>query len=338
MDLNSIWFILIAILYIGYFILEGFDFGVGILHPFVAKTDTERRMVINTIGPHWDGNEVWLITAGGATFAAFPNWYATLFSGFYLPLFLMLVALIIRGVAFEFRSKDDDPRWRALWDWSIFTGSLIPAVLWGVAFANFVRGVPIDASQNYVGGFWNLLNPYALAAGVLTALGFTLQGAIFLALKAEAPIRSRVQSLMLRLWIPSVVVLVAVIGFTYSQTDILTKLGVNPGVIPIGAVLASFITGYFVYRKQSGWAFVMNSLAIALTIITVFLQLYPRVMVSSLNSEWSLTIYNASSSPYTLQVMTIIAVIFVPIVLVYQGWTYWVFRKRVSNNPEKLVY
>lgn len=338
MDLNSIWFILIAILYIGYFILEGFDFGVGILHPFVAKTDTERRMVINTIGPHWDGNEVWLITAGGATFAAFPNWYATLFSGFYLPLFLMLVALIIRGVAFEFRSKDDDPRWRALWDWSIFTGSLIPAVLWGVAFANFVRGVPIDASQNYVGGFWNLLNPYALAAGVLTALGCTLQGAIFLALKAEDPIRSRVQSLTLRLWIPSVVVLVAVIGFTYSQTDILTKLGVNPGVIPIGAVLASFITGYFVYRKQSGWAFVMNSLAIALTIITVFLQLYPRVMVSSLNSEWSLTIYNASSSPYTLQVMTIIAVIFVPIVLVYQGWTYWVFRKRVSNNPEKLVY
>jgi len=338
MELNSIWFILIAVLYTGYFILEGFDLGVGILHPFVAKTDTERRMVINTIGPHWDGNEVWLITAGGATFAAFPNWYATLFSGFYLPLFLMLVALIIRGVAFEFRSKDENPRWRALWDWSIFAGSFIPALLWGVAFANFVRGVPIDASQNYVGGFWNLLNPYALAAGVLTTLGFTLQGAIFLALKADDPIKTRVRSLALRLWIPSAVVLLAVIGLTYSQTDILTKLGVNPGVVPIGAVLASFITGYFVYRKQSGWAFVMNSLAIALTIITVFMQLYPRVMVSSLNPEWSLTIYNASSSLYTLQVMTIIAVIFVPIVLVYQGWTYWVFRKRVSNDPEKLVY
>jgi cytochrome d ubiquinol oxidase subunit II len=338
MELNTIWFILIAILYIGYFILEGFDLGVGILNPFVAKTDTERRMVINTIGPHWDGNEVWLITAGGATFAAFPNWYATLFSGFYLPLLLMLIALIIRGVAFEFRSKDENPRWRAVWDWSIFAGSFIPALLWGVAFANFVRGVPIDASQNYVGGFWNLLNPYALLAGVLTTISFTLLGAIYLALKADDPIKSRVNSLAIRLWIPSAVVLIAVIGLTYSQTDILTKLGVNPGVVPIGAVLASFFTGYFIYRKQFGWAFIINCIASALTISTVFLLLYPRVMVSSLNPEWSLTIYNASSSPYTLQVMTIVAVVFVPIVLVYQGWTYWVFRKRVSNNPEKLVY
>jgi cytochrome bd ubiquinol oxidase subunit II len=338
MELNSIWFILIAVLYIGYFILEGFDLGVGILHPFIAKTDTERRMVINTVGPHWDGNEVWLITAGGATFAAFPNWYATLFSGFYLPLFLMLIALIIRGVAFEFRSKDENPKWRAMWDWSIFAGSFIPSLLWGVAFANFLRGVPIDASQNYVGGFWNLLNPYALIAGVLSVLGFTLQGAIFLALKADDPIKSRAQSLAFRLWIPSVVILLAAIGLTYSQTDILMKLGVNPGVVPIGAVLASFITGYFVFRKMSGWAFILNSLAITLTVVTVFLELYPRVMVSSLNPEWSLTIYNTSSSPYTLQVMTIVAAIFVPIVLVYQGWTYWVFRKRVSNNPEKLVY
>jgi cytochrome d ubiquinol oxidase subunit II len=250
----------------------------------------------------------------------------------------MLIALIIRGVAFEFRSKDDNHRWRAVWDWAIFVGSFVPALLWGVAFANFVRGVPIDASQNYVGGFWNLLNPYALSAGLLTTISFTLLGAIFLALKAEDPIKTRAQNLALRLWIPSVVILIAVIGFTYSQTDILTKLGVNPGVIPIGAVLASLITGYFIYRKQFGWAFILDSLASALTVITVFMLLYPRVMVSSLNPEWSLTIFNTSSSPYTLQVMTIVAVIFVPIVLVYQGWTYWVFRKRVSNNPEKLVY
>jgi cytochrome d ubiquinol oxidase subunit II len=182
------------------------------------------------------------------------------------------------------------------------------------------------------------LNPYALSAGLLTTISFTLLGAIFLALKAEDPIKTRAQNLALRLWIPSVVILIAVIGFTYSQTDILTKLGVNPGVIPIGAVLASLITGYFIYRKQFGWAFILDSLASALTVITVFMLLYPRVMVSSLNPEWSLTIFNTSSSPYTLQVMTIVAVIFVPIVLVYQGWTYWVFRKRVSNNPEKLVY
>src|SRR5512133_1561445 len=174
MDLNTLWFILIAILYIGYFVLEGFDLGVGILLPFLGKTDQKRRMLINTIGPHWDGNEVWLITAGGATFAAFPNWYATLFSGFYLPLFLILMALIVRGVAFEFRSKDDDPRWRSLWDWSIFTGSLVPSLLWGVAFTNLVRGVPIDQNMMYVGGFFNLLNPYALLGGLVSLAAFTL--------------------------------------------------------------------------------------------------------------------------------------------------------------------
>src|SRR5512133_333243 len=174
MDLNTLWFILIAILYIGYFVLEGFDLGVGILLPFLGKTDQKRRMLINTIGPHWDGNEVWLLTAGGATFAAFPNWYATLFSGFYLPLFLILLALIVRGVAFEFRGKDDDPRWRSLWDWSIFAGSAIPALLWGVAFTNIVEGVPIDGNMQYVGGFFNLLNPYALLGGLVSLAAFTL--------------------------------------------------------------------------------------------------------------------------------------------------------------------
>lgn len=338
MDLNSIWFILIAILYIGYFILDGFDLGVGILHPFVAKNDTERRVIINSVGPHWDGNEVWLISAGGATFAAFPNWYATLFSGFYLPLFLMLVALIIRGVAFEFRSKDENPRWRSLWDWAIFAGSIIPALLWGVAFANIVRGVPIDASQNYTGGFWNLLNPFALVAGVLSTLAFTLQGALFLTLKTEDPIKSRIQAMTLRIWIPSALALIALVVYSNFETDILTKSGLTPGIVPIVAMFVSFITGYFVYRKQNRWAFAMSALVIALTISTVFLQLFPRVMVSSLNPDWSLTIYNASSSPYTLQVMTTIALILVPLMLAYQGWTYWVFRKRISNNPEKLVY
>ncbi|NTW11644.1 MAG: cytochrome d ubiquinol oxidase subunit II, partial [Chlorobiaceae bacterium] len=195
MDLQTIWFILITVLFTGFFFLEGFDFGVGILLPFMSRDDRERRTVINTIGPFWDGNEVWLITAGGAMFAAFPEWYATLFSGFYIALLLMLVALILRGVAFEFRSKHDNPAWRAFWDWSIFTGSAIPALLWGVAFANFIRGVPIDQSMNYAGGFFNLLNPYALVCGLASLSIFTLHGAVFLTLKTTGSLQKRAMSL-----------------------------------------------------------------------------------------------------------------------------------------------
>ncbi|GAP20863.1 cytochrome d ubiquinol oxidase subunit II [Leptolinea tardivitalis] len=338
MSLNIIWFVLIGILFTGYFILEGFDLGVGILHPFVAKTDTERRMVINTIGPHWDGNEVWLITAGGAMFAAFPNWYATLFSGFYLPLFLMLVGLILRGVALEFRSKNPNPRWRALWDWSLFAGSLIPALLWGVAFANFLRGVPVDAFQNYVGGFWNLLNPYALFAGLLTTTGFTLQGSLFLLLKTEGVVYERVKSLTFKIWMPVVVLLGGVILLSNYETDLLTKEGITTGIIPVLSVLTLLAAGFFIYKKQYAQGFILNSLTILLVTVLVFMGLFPRVLVSSLNPDWSLTIFNASSSPYTLQVMSIIALIFVPIVLIYQGWTYWVFRKRISDDPKKMVY
>lgn len=338
MDLNIVWFVLIGILYTGYFILEGFDLGVGMLLPFVAKTDTERRSVINTIGPHWDGNEVWLITAGGATFAAFPNWYATLFSGFYLPLMLMLVGLILRGVALEFRSKDENPLWRSFWDWSVCIGSFIPALLWGVAFANFIRGVPIDAAQNYTGGFWNLLNPYALTAGLLSTVGFILQGAIFLALKTEEPIRGKVQHMASRLWVPVLVLLAGVIVYSLIETEIVIKEGIRPGVLPYLALILQAAVGYFIYRGQYGKGFIFQSLTIATVTASAFLALFPRVLISSTNPEWSLTIYNAASSPYTLQVMSIIALIFVPIVLVYQGWTYWIFRKRVSKDPGKLIY
>lgn len=332
MDLNILWFILITVLYTGFFILEGFDFGVGILLPFIARNDQERRVVINTIGPHWDGNEVWLITAGGATFAAFPHWYATFFSGFYLPLFLLLVALIIRGVAFEFRSKEDHPRWRAVWDWSIFIGSLVPALLFGVAFANLARGVPIDAEMQYVGGFWNLLNPYALLIGVLAVVGFTFHGATFLNLKTGGVILERSRSVARRLWPVVVVVLLVSFIATYMATDAVARLGVNPGVIPIGAGLSILATGYFVRRRMDGWAFALSMLTIGLTVVTIFLILYPRVMVSSLDPAYSLTIYNASSSGYTLRVMSIVAAIFVPIVLIYQGWSYWVFRQRITAD------
>ncbi len=334
MDLNQVWFILIAVLYLGFFVLEGFDFGVGILLPFLGKKDEERRVIINTIGPHWDGNEVWLITAGGATFAAFPHWYATLFSGFYLPLFLILLALILRGVAFEFRSKDENPKWRAFWDWAIFGGSLVPALLFGVAFTNIMAGVPIDASMNYVGGFWNLLNPYALIGGLVSLLGFILHGAVFLSLKTDGEMMKRAQDAARKIWLPAMLVLVVFIIATYFFTDVLQQLGINPGPVPIGAFFTMLAAGYFVYTRRSGWAFLMTTLSILFATATIFLILYPRVMVSSLDPAYSLTIYNAASSPYTLRVMSIVALIFVPIVLAYQAWSYWVFRKRITQKQD----
>lgn len=334
MDLNILWFILITVLFIGFFVLEGFDYGVGILLPFLGKTDHERRIIINTIGPVWDANEVWLLTAGGAIFAAFPNWYATMFSGFYIALFLMLLALIARGVAFEFRSKDTNPRWRSLWDWAIFVGSFIPALLWGVAFANLLRGVPIDQNMTYVGGFFNLLNPFALLGGVAGLLGFTLHGAIFLSLKTEAPLVARATAIIKKVGpVETVVVFVFIISL-YIFTDALQHRGINPGVIPVSAVGFLLATGWFIHRQRFGWAFITNTLAIAMSTISIFLYLFPRVMVSSLNPAWSLTIYNASSSPYTLTIMSIVALIFVPIVLLYQGWTYRVFRKRITVKTD----
>lgn len=344
MDLNTIWFILIAVLYIGFFILEGFDFGVGILLPFLGRgstieaTDLKRRVIINTIGPFWDGNEVWLLTAGGATFAAFPLWYATMFSGFYLPFFLLLVALIFRGVAFEFRSKDKNQAWRSLWDWSIFAGSLVSALLLGIAFANLARGVPIDANMNYVGGFFYLLNPYALIGGVTTVLLFSLHGAIYLGLKTTRDLKESAEKAAWRLWIPTIVSLLLLLVTTYLSTGILDRLGVNPGVIPITGIAAALLAGYFIRRKQMGLAFGSTVVVIAATLVTFFLMLYPDLMISTIDPTYSLTIYNSASSAYTLRIMTIVALVFVPIVLLYQGWSYWVFRKRVKSEPQSLTY
>jgi len=336
--LQVIWFILIAVLWIGFFFLEGFDFGVGMLMPFLGKEDNERRAIINTIGPHWDGNEVWLITAGGATFAAFPQWYATLFSGFYPALFLLLLGLIVRGVSFEFRSKSDSRTWRRIWDWAIFFGSFLPALLLGVAFANLARGVPIDADMNYVGTFWTLLNPYGLIGGLGTVGIFLLHGAIFLDMKTEGVIQERAHSFARKFWLVQVLLTLALLVSTYFSTDILDQLGVNPGVVPITGFITMLLTGTFLNRKRIGWAFAMTGATVALTLATAFMIMFPRVMISTLNPEWSLTIYNASSSAYTLQVMTIVALIFTPIVLGYQAWTYWVFRKRISAEEKGLVY
>ncbi|NTW43324.1 MAG: cytochrome d ubiquinol oxidase subunit II, partial [Anaerolineaceae bacterium] len=302
MILNSVWFLIIAFLFIGYFILEGFDFGVGILLPFVTKDDTERRMIINTIGPHWDGNEVWLITAGGALFAAFPHWYATLFSGFYIALFLLLAALILRGVAFEFRSKDENRKWRTFWDWMIFIGSFVPALLWGVALTNFIGGVPVGESFQFVGNFWDLINIYTIIGGLVSLTGFLLQGAIFLTLKLEKPIATRMNKIARKIWIPNIIVIILFVIQTYFFTDILDQIGVNPGVIPIAAILSLFSVGWLLNQNLNGWAFFMNSLTILFSTSTIFKILYPRVLVSNISPDFNLTIFNSSSSPYTLKV------------------------------------
>ena len=338
MDLNTVWFILVAILFTGFFFLEGFDYGVGILLPFLGKDNQERRVIINSIGPVWDGNEVWMITAGGAIFASFPHVYATLFSGFYLALVLMLIALILRGVGFEFRAKRDGKAWRALWDWAIFTGSLVPALLWGVTVANMMRGFAIEQDMNYYGGLLPLLNPYALLGGLVFISLFIMHGANYLTRKVPAGIAERAQKVSFIAWIISTIMAAAFLAWTYFGTDILTKPGLN-GLSPALLAAASLLaTGWLIRARKTGWAFVSGALTIVLVSLMVFMGLYPRLLISSLDPSFSLTINNASSSPYTLKVMTIIASIFVPIVLLYQAWTYRIFRKRLDAKPENLTY
>ena len=327
MELTTVWFGLIAVLWIGYFCLEGFDFGVGMLLPMLGRNDTERRVLINTIGPVWDGNEVWVLVAGGATFAAFPEWYATLFSGFYLPLLLILVALIVRGLAFEYRAKRDDVRWRARWDAAIIVGSTVPALLWGVAFANILRGVPIDADKEYVGGFFNLLSPYALLGGLTTLLLFLTHGALFVALKTDGDIRHRARALALRVGVAAAVAAVAFLLWTQVHT------GGSASLVLFVLAAAALVGGLAAAgRAREGWAFLGTFVAIALAVAGMFTALFPDVMPSSLDPAWSLTTTNASATDYTLTVMTWVAVVFTPIVLLYQGWTYWVFRKRISTH------
>jgi cytochrome d ubiquinol oxidase subunit II len=329
--LETLWFILISVLFIGFFFLEGFDFGVGMLLPFIAKTDQERRIMINTIGPFWDGNEVWFITAGGAIFAAFPHWYATLFSGFYMALFLMLVALIGRGVAFEFRSKIASAKWRKTWDWIIFFGSALPPLLWGVALANMMRGVKIDAHMNYVGSFWDLINIYSVFAGVSIVMMFLLHGAIFLSLKTDGVIKDRVKQFALKIGAWTTFIMFVFVILSYYETNMFGD-SVNPGMVPLLAGIALISVRFFLQHNRFGWAFIMTGLTIVLSTITVFMALFPNLMISSLNPDWSLTIHNAASSHYTLKVMTIVALTMVPIVLGYTIWTYWVFRKRITAD------
>ena len=324
MHLTTVWFILIAVLWAGYFVLEGFDFGVGVLLPVLGRTETERRVLINTIGPVWDGNEVWLLVAGGATFAAFPEWYATLFLGFYLPLLLILVALILRGVAFEYRGKIDDYTWRKRWDAAIIGGSFVPALLWGVAFGNIVRGVPIDKAHEYTGGFFNLLNPYALLGGLTTLSLFTLHGAVFLALKTDGEIRQRAGKLATQIGVAAVVIAASFLLWTGLANNDGWGWALS-GVAAVALVAALGAT----WVKREGIAFLCTAITLVAAVAALFVALFPNVMPSSTNAAFNLTVTNASSTPYTLKIMTWVAVIFTPVVLAYQSWTYWVFRKRL---------
>ncbi|WP_328766641.1 cytochrome d ubiquinol oxidase subunit II [Streptomyces sp. NBC_00286] len=325
MELHDVWFALIAVLWIGYFFLEGFDFGIGILTKLLARGEAERRVLINTVGPVWDGNEVWLLTAGGATFAAFPVWYATLFSGFYLPLLAILVCLIVRVVAFEYRGKRDDTRWKRNWEHALFWTSLLPAFLWGVAFANIVHGVKIDAEGEYAGTVLDLLNPYALLGGLVTLTLFTFHGAVFAALKTRGDIRDRARTLAGRAGLATAGFALVFLLWTQGSGGNVRSLVAL--VLTVVALLGALAANQ---RAREGWAFALSGVTVAGAVAMLFLALYPDVMPSSLNSAWSLTVSNASSSTYTLTVMTWVAAIMTPVVLLYQGWTYWVFRKRIG--------
>jgi cytochrome d ubiquinol oxidase subunit II len=319
---TTVWFVLIAGLWTGYLVLEGFDFGVGMLLAVLGRDARERGALLATIGPVWDGNEVWLITAGAATFAAFPQWYASLFSGFYLPLLLILVALIVRGVALEYRGKRDDPGWQRRWDAATVAGSAVPALLWGVALADIAHGVPLTAAHTYVGGPGHLLTPVALLGGAATLALCATHGALFLALKTTGALRSRARTLAGRLGVPAGTVLLAFLALT-ARRPVPVGLAALAVLTLAGALLAN-------RAGRDGWAFTGTCLTIAATVATLFTGLYPYVLPSTLDPAGSLTVHNAAASPYTLGVMSWVAGLFAPLVLLYQGWTYWVFRRRVS--------
>jgi len=335
--LDTAWFALIGLLWTGYFVLEGFDFGVGILAPFVSGDDVDRRLCLNSIGPFWDGNEVWLIVAGGATFAAFPTWYATMFSGFYLALFLILAALIVRGVAFEFRAKQDRASWRRTWDAALFVGSLIPAVLWGVAFTDLLRGLAIGPGPHYIGGFGGLVHPIALLGGVVSLTVFCLHGAVFLALKTTGELRRRARRAAMFLAAPTVAAVAGLGAWVAESVAGTSHPGSLPGVVPVALVVLAIVclgaAALLVARGRDGTAFAVSTLAVLALSGAVFAGLFPRVMVSTLGASHSLTIWNAASAHETLLVMTVVAAIFTPFVLAYQAWSYWVFHQRLVRPP-----
>lgn len=343
-ELPIIWFILIAVLFAGYFLLEGFDFGVGILAPMIGKNRKERNTIVGTIGPVWDGNEVWLITAGGAMFAAFPEWYATLFSGFYIPLFLILLCLIIRIVALEWRKKMDDPRWTKWCDWGLAIGSWGPAILWGIAFANILRGLPIQADHTLLASdaMATIFNPYGIMGGITFTALFTFHGLAFIRLKTAGIVRERTENFV---W--PVSILAAVTGVIFIVWTVLSLENTTwtwvVAVLIVLLVVAGIIT---MAMGRDGWSFTFTSVAVVAVAGLLFGILFPNVMPTTLADGTSLDVWNAASNPYTLKFMTWVAIFMVPVVLAYQAWTYWVFSKRLraedamaekDNAPLKVV-
>jgi len=332
--LETLWFVLIAVLWTGYLVLEGFDFGVGMLLPVLGRREADRRAMIASIGPVWDGNEVWLLTAGGATFAAFPEWYATLFSGFYIALFLILAALIVRGVAFEFRERHDGARWWRTWDAAIVVGSILPALLWGVAFANLVRGVHLDASGEYAGSFGDLLNPYALLGGLATLVLCAAHGALFLTLRTRGGLHDAAKRLALPLTVALVAGGAAFLAWTVGRAASNDALGAFEAVAAALTAAGAIAAAVLAWRGRTAWAFGATTATTALLVTTVFASLWPNVINSVDDPSLALSIANAASSGYTLGVMTVVALVLTPVVLAYQAWTYWVFRARVGGEAE----
>lgn len=329
MELTVLWFVFLTVLFAVFFVLEGFDYGVGILLPIIGKSDEERQRVIYSIGPVWDGNQVWMITAGGAMFAAFPHAYATMFSGFYLLLLLILLALIVRGVGLEYRNKVNSPPWRNTWDWLIYWGSFLPALLWGIVVTNMIKGVPIDARLQYVGTPGDLVSSYTLGGGLAFLLMFTFHGAVYLTLKLEKEIAARARTIALRMGVLTAVC--CLVAFAYLDTTLKHKGGTG---ITLWLALAACLASYWsILRNHFAWAFTLSSMTILLTTVSFFWGLFPNIIISSLDPTWSLTIYNAASSLYTLKLMTIAASIFLPLIIVYQVWVYWVLRKRANDKP-----
>jgi cytochrome d ubiquinol oxidase subunit II len=327
-NLIPFWFIVIAVLWTGFFILEGFDFGVGMLHSAVGRDDIGRRAVINTIGPLWDGNEVWLIVAGAAMFAAFPGWYATMFSGLYLAMVLLLISLIIRGVAFEYRGKRDAAEWRRTWDVALTVGSLLAPFVIGVGLGDLLHGLPIDASQNYTGSFWEIFQPYAVFTGVTLVLICLLHGATFLCLRTTGELRDRSGRLARRV---APFTAAAVTGFAiWTHVSSTSTFFLRP--LELLAILAVIAALWLVYERRDGFAFAATAVTMASCIVSIFVGLYPNVMVSSTNPAYSLTVHNTASAPYSLTAMTVVVVIFLPLVLAYQCWSYYVFRRRITRE------
>ena len=328
--LYDFWFVVVAVFWIGFFILEGFDFGVGMLHSFVGRNDVERRIAVNTIGPVWDGNEVWLVVAGAAIFAAFPAWYATMFSTFYLVMVLVLVALIGRGLSFEFRAKTADPRWQAIWRWALTIGSGLVPLLLGTGLGDLLFGLPIDENGNYTGSFIQLLVPFGLYTGVTLTIMCLFLGATYLTLKTTGELRERTARLSGRLgWLTALVVL----GWV-AWSHIGLHEGFVPQPIDILAILAAVAGAWFAESHSEGATFAAGAVALAGVVGSIFFDLFPRVMVSSTDPAYSLTVAGSASPDYTLKVMTVVAFIFMPIVLGYQAWSLWTFRKRLGAPPQ----